>query len=103
MLIRPAASSLPLDEAMKNVAEVHSVAELKEFIAKNYEGVFNIDTLKCRYYCEDRRIKWHTYLITADLLDGSYKQQAVVFADSPMEDLPQCIVKGVSYPQSLFK
>ena len=48
MLIRPAASSLPLDEAMKNVAEVHSVAELKEFIAKNYEGVFNIDTLQCR-------------------------------------------------------
>lgn len=103
MLIRPAASFLSLDESMKNVSEVHSVAELKEFVEKNYEGVFNLDTLQCRYYGEDERINWHTYLITADFADGTYKQQAVVFTDSPMEDLPQCIVKGISYPQSLFK
>ena len=94
MLIRPAASSLPIDEAMKNVTEVHSVAELKEFIAKNYEGVFNIDTLQCQYYCEDERINWHTYLITADFADGTYKQQAVVYANEPMENLPDRIIKG---------
>lgn len=105
MLIRPAASSLSLDESMKNIAEVHSVAELKEFIAKNYEGVFNIDTLQCQYYCEDRRIKWHTYLITADLLDGSYKQQAVVFANEPMESLPAIVVNVpafVEYPKHKY-
>lgn len=94
MLIRPAASSLSLDEAMKNVSEVHSVAELKEFIEKNYEGVFNLDTLQCRYYVEDERINWHTYLITADFADGTYKQQAVVFANEPMENLPAVIQCG---------
>ncbi len=88
MLIRPAASYLPLDEAMKNVEEVHSVAELKESIAKKYEGVFNLDTLQCRFYCDDSRIGWHTYLITADLLDGTYKQQAVAFANSDVASLP---------------
>lgn len=93
MLIRPASSFLSLDDSMKNVSEVHSVAELKEYIEKNYEGVFNLDTLQCRYYGEDGRINWHTYLITADFSDGTYKQQAVVFANEPMENLPALVVK----------
>ena len=89
MLIRPAASSLPIDEAMEKVVEVKSLADLKSYIADNFGGMFNLDTLQCRYYCEDERIKWHTYLITADFTDGTYQQQAVVFANEPMDKLPE--------------
>jgi hypothetical protein len=89
MKIRPAGSFFSIDEAMKRVKEVHSIKELKECLLTDFGGeYYKLDTLKCRYYCEDERIGWHTYLLTADLADGRYEQQAVVFADSPIENLP---------------
>jgi hypothetical protein len=51
-----------------------------------------VHTLKCRFYCDDSRIGWHTYLITADFTDSTYKQQAILFADGPMEDLPAVVI-----------
>lgn len=96
MRIRPAGSFLTIQESMERVVEVKSLQELKEHILDVYGGTFNIDTLKCRFYCDDERIGWHTYLITADYANGAYKQQAVVFADSPMEDLPTVVVSGIA-------
>ena len=89
MLIRPAASSLPLDEAMEKVKEVLTQESLIECIKEDFCGdLFNLDTLQCREYCFDERIGWMTYILTADLADGSYKQQAVAFTNGRIEDLP---------------
>ena len=87
MKIRPTGSFFSIDEAMRRVREVRTRQELEGVLREWSGDVFDLSTLQCRYYCDDRRIKWHTYLITADLLDGSYKQLAVAFADSPMEEL----------------
>lgn len=87
MKIRSAGSFFSIDEAMRRVCEVRTRQEL-EGVLRNWNGdVFDLSTLQCRYYCEDKRIGWHTYLLTADYADGQYKQQAVAFADSPMEEL----------------
>lgn len=95
MLIRPAGSFFTLDESMKRVKEVHSIKELMECLLTDFDGeYYKLDTLKCRYYCEDNRIGWHTYLLTADLADGRYQQQAIAFTDSPIENLSECIVNN---------
>lgn len=87
MKIRPSGSFFSIDEAMKRVREVHTRQEL-EGVLRDWNGVvFDFSTLQCRYYCEDKRIGWHTYLLTADYADGQYEQQAVAFADSPLEEL----------------
>ena len=87
MVIRPAGSFFSIDEAMSRAKEVGTMDELKSYIREMFGDIMNLDTLQCRFYVEDDRIHWHTYLITADYADGSYKHQAVVFADSPMETL----------------
>jgi hypothetical protein len=61
--------------------------ELEGVLRDWNDDVFDLSTLQCRYYCEDRRIGWHTYLLMADYANWQYKQQAVAFADSPMEEL----------------
>ncbi len=94
MRIRPAGSFFTLHESMERMVEVKSLQELKDHIKNVYEDTFNLDTLQCRFYCDDSRIGWHTYLITADYTDGTYKQQAVVFADGPMEDLPAVVINA---------
>lgn len=95
MHIRPAASFLSLDESMERAKEVNTIKELKDCINNHFGGVyFDLDTLKCCFYCDDSRIGWHTYLITADFADGTYKQQAIVFADGPVDKLPLCILNG---------
>ena len=97
MLIRPAASMLSIDEAMKQVKEVHTVKELKDTLNDHFGGIYyDIDTLQCRFYGKDSRTGWDTYLLTADLMDGTrvIQQQAIAFADSPMDKLPLCIVNG---------
>lgn len=96
MRIRPAGSFFTLQESMERVVEIKSLQELKEHILDVFGGTFNIDTLQCRFYCDDKRIGWHTYLITADFANGTYKQQAVVFADSPMSELPAVVVEGAA-------
>ena len=94
MRIRPAGSFFTLHESMERMVEVKSLQELKDHIKNVYEDTFNLDTLKCRFYCDDSRIGWHTYLITADFTDGTYKQQAILFADGPMEDLPAVVINA---------
>lgn len=94
MRIRPAGSFFTLQESMERVVEIKSLQELKEHILDVFGTTFNLDTLKCRFYCDDSRIGWHTYLITADYADGTYKQQAIVFADGPMEDLPAVVINA---------
>lgn len=85
MKIRPAGSLFSIDDAMRRVREVRTRQELVGVLREWNGGVFDLSTLQCRYYCEDKRIGWHTYLLMADYADGQYKQQAVAFADSPME------------------
>lgn len=87
MKIRPAGSFFSIDEAMRRVREVRTRQELEGVLREWCGDVFDLSTLQCRYYCEDRRIGWYTYLLTADYADGQYEQQAVVFADSPLEEL----------------
>ena len=87
MKIRPAGSFFSIDEAIRRVREVRTRQAL-EGVIREWDGdVFDLATLQCKYYCVDRRIGWHTYLITADYTDGQYRQQAVAFADSPLEEL----------------
>lgn len=87
MKIRPAGSFFSIDEAMRRVREVRTRQELEGVLREWCGDVFDLSTLQCRYYCEDRRIGWHTYLLTADYADGQYRQQAVAFADLPLEEL----------------
>jgi len=87
MKIRPAASMLSIDDAMKQVTEVHTLDELKAYIRDKFDDYYDLDTLESKFYCHDSRIGWTTYLITADLSNGSYKHQAVLFADTPIRDL----------------
>ena len=89
MLIRPACSSMPIDEAMEKAKEVLTQESLIECLKEDFCGdLFDLDTLQCREYCFDERIGWMTYLLTADLADGRYQQQAIAFTDSPIENLP---------------
>ena len=96
MIIRPAGSFFTIEESMERSVEVQSLQELKEHILDVFGCVFNLDSLQCRFYCDDDRIGWHTYLITGDYADGSYKQQAIFFADSPMSELPAVVVEGAA-------
>ena len=97
MHIRPAASFLSLDESMERVKEVNTIKELKDCINNHFGGVyFDLDTLQCTHYCKDNRIGWDTYLLTADYIldDKVVPQQAVAFADGPVDKLPLCILNG---------
>ena len=87
MRIRPAGSFFSIDEAMRRVREVRTRQELEGVLREWNGDVFDLSTLRCRYYCRDERIGWDTYMITADYADGQYSQQAVAFADSPLEEL----------------
>lgn len=72
---------------MRRILEVRTRQELEGVLREWNGDVFDLATLKCRYYCEEARIGWHTYLFTADYADGQYESQAVAFADSPLETL----------------
>ena len=92
MKFRPATSMISLDEAMKQVVEFKTMKELKEFIRKNYLGIFDVNTLKCVSWGEDKRIGWkETYLITADLKSGKdfYPDSAILFSDGDIFKLPE--------------
>lgn len=89
MLIRPACSGMTLDESMERAKEVLTQESLIECLKENFCGdVFNLDTLQCKEYGLDERIGWMTYLLTADFADGTYKQQAVAFANGDIAGLP---------------
>lgn len=87
MKIRPASSFLDLDMAMKMVKEVKTLDELKREITEFTNGWFNAETVTCLEHGYDDRTGWNTYLICCDFTNGKYKQQAVFFADSPIETL----------------
>lgn len=92
MKFRPATSMISLEEAMKQVVEFNTMKELKEFIRKNYLGIFDVNTLKCVSWGEDKRIAWkETYLITADLKSGKdcYPNSAILFSDGDIFKLPE--------------
>lgn len=92
MKFRPATSLISLEEAMKQVVEFKTLKELKEFIKKNYLGIFDVNTLKCVNWGEDKRIDWkETYLITADLKSGKdcYPNSAILFSDGDIFKLPE--------------
>lgn len=72
---------------MGRQATVNTMDELKSYLHGIWGDTIKYNTLKCRYYCYDSRIDWNTYLVTADFSDGSYKQQAVAFTDSPLDSL----------------
>lgn len=89
MLIRPACSCMTLDESMEKAKEVLTQESLIECLKENFCGdMFNLDTLQCKEYGLDERIGWMTYLLTADFADGTYKQQAVAFANDDIARLP---------------
>lgn len=87
MKIRPAASMMSIDDAMKQVTEVHTLDELKAYIRDKFDDYYDLDTLESRFYGYDSRIGWDTYLITANLSNGAYMHQAVLFADTPIRNL----------------
>ena len=92
MKFRPATSMISIDEAMKQVEEFKTMKDLKEFIKKNYLGMFDVNTLKCVSRCEDKRIGWkETYLITADLKTENeyYPDSAILFSDGDISKLPE--------------
>ena len=92
MKFRPATSMITLEEAMKQVEEFNTMKELKEFIKNNYLGMFDVNTLKCVSYGEDKRIGWkETYLITADLKTENdyYPDSAILFSDGDIFKLPE--------------
>lgn len=64
MLFRPHRGSL--NEAMREVTSVETRAELEHhLLLLGYRK-----PIKVKYYAEDTRIGWPTYIVTADL-DGS--------------------------------
>lgn len=87
MKVRPAGSSLPIDEAMNNVKEFNTKKEFLDWLKDTwYAECFDLNTITSRYYCYDDRIGWDTYVVCADMKD--YKQQAMVFTDFPFTELP---------------
>ena len=89
MLIRPACSDMTLGESMENAKEVLTQESLIECLKEYFCGdLFNLDTLQCKEYGFDERIGWMTYLLTADFADGTYKQQAIAFANDDIARLP---------------
>lgn len=92
MKFRPATSMISIDEAMKQVEEFKTMKDLKEFIKKNYLGMFDVNTLKCVSIGKDKRIDWNeTYLITADLKmeNEYYPDSAILFSDGDISKLPE--------------
>ena len=92
MKFRPATSMISIDEAMKQVEEFKTMKDLKEFIKKNYLGMFDVNTLKCVSRGEDKRIGWkETYLIIADLKTENeyYPDSAILFSDGDISKLPE--------------
>lgn len=92
MKFRPATSMISINEAMKQVKEFNTKTELKEFIKENYLGMFDVNTLKCVSWGEDKRIGWkETYLITADLKTEKeyYPDSAILFSDGDISKLPE--------------
>ena len=92
MKFRPATSMISIDEAMKQVVEFKTMKDLKEFIKKNYLGMFDVNTLKCVSIGEDKRIDWNeTYLITADLKTENkyYPDSTILFSDGDISKLPE--------------
>lgn len=92
MKFRPATSMISINEAMKQVKEFNTKTELKEFIKENYLGMFDVNTLKCVSWGEDKRIGWkETYLITADLKTEKefYLDSAILFSDGDISKLPE--------------
>lgn len=57
-----------LDEAMSQVFEFSTVAELIEHLQKKWEGLIDFDfsKMKFKYQCWDVRIDWDTYFITCE-------------------------------------
>lgn len=92
MKFRPATSMISIDEAMKQVEEFKTMKDLKEFIKKNYLGMFDVNTLRCVSIGKDKRIDWNeTYLITADLKmeNEYYPDSAILFSDGDISKLPE--------------
>ena len=86
MKIRPAASSLPIYEAMARVVEVHGRADLLAYLREHFDFWSPTDenvTIKPHGF--DERIGWDTHLICVD-------GKAALFSDGPLVD-PQTQAK----------
>lgn len=67
MKVRPAASSLPLDEAMDQVIEIRDKAALLEFLQEQYDFWKPTEqNVTVQPYGHDDRIGWDTHLICVD-------------------------------------
>lgn len=79
MKVRPAASSLPIDEAMSHVVEVKDRAALLAYLREHYYFWTPIDeNVTIEPYGFDDRIGWDTHLICVDgkaalFSDGKFK------------------------------
>lgn len=78
-LVRPAASSLPIDEAMSRVVEIKDYQHLLSHLKENYWESFQPEDLTQRFYSRDRRIGWSTWLLCI-------KGQAVLFMKGRFHD-----------------
>lgn len=67
MKVRPAASMLPLDEAMERVVEIPDKAALMAYLKEHYDFWHpNEQNVTVQPYGRDERIDWDTHLICVD-------------------------------------
>ena len=78
--IRPAAGlGTTIDEAMSRVVEIEDWEDLFRYLKREYDFWQPTDeNVEIKFYCQDKRIGWNTYLVT---IDG----KAAVFTNGPVQ------------------
>ncbi len=61
-----------LDNSMKTVKEVETLSDIIKYLKE--DGLIDVKSLTCKFYCFDERINWNTYIICS-------KGQAVGFSN----------------------
>lgn len=74
IIYRPHKSTL--EEAMNNVKYFNDIAEMCDYLVKEYEGAFAISDIYISYYGYDGRIGWETYSVTVGKMgDDNYLEK----------------------------
>ena len=55
-----------LEESLETITEVSNKQELCKIVNQEYGLTLTPDDIKIKYYKEDQRIDWTTYIVTAD-------------------------------------
>lgn len=74
-----------LDEAMKTVQEVNSLQDIVDICNEPKIGPeILLEDVSIKYYCEDERINWNTYIVTAESHTKNVQFGVLGFTNGPL-------------------